>query len=472
MCYQTHVILFSVSSDNTVGPSSPVNAASSLPSNPSISSSGLTLLSVETLTDGVKLKSHLMGLKVPVLRQELKCRNIPLTGLSSKALLVSRLMELPLTVLQDPTSTTPKVANSILSPPSAVNCLPSHCCCGDLISTLTEQVKDLRQQMLLFSSQINSHIKTCNSKLLSNASSNYSDSIKKIKSDIDVINDRLGALSKPVTPSVTFSQSNSRFSGAPRRPSAPYKSPNTNDFSLHSPCSLRITDPCGLSDKFAIGHLIKGLFSWKYPNFQIIEGCFKHSPPSISYQVDIELDFSSFKRIWDKNVRSDIGLTMVSLSDTTQSARLPTCPSNTAVIPSSSDEALSSLSNDIGGPLSSNLMSRATPPLCISPASLSVLPSAISSSSAPASSSLSDASVPISALSSVTYSSSTPSRILTSNSGLLAPSKVLMSPPVVASHSSGIPPPEDSPPLSLVPGSSSNLNSLEGALSLPDVPPQ
>ena len=119
-------LLFSVSSDKTVGPPSPVNAASSLPSNPSISPSGLTLLSVKILTDGVKLKSHLVGLKVPVLRQELKCRNIPLTGLSTKALLVSRLMELPLTVLQDPTSTTPKVANSILSPPSTVNCLPAN----------------------------------------------------------------------------------------------------------------------------------------------------------------------------------------------------------------------------------------------------------------------------------------------------------------------------------------------------------
>ena len=247
---------------------------------------------------------------------------------------------------------------------------------------------------------------------------------------------------------------------------------NTNDFSLHSPCSLCITDPSGLSDKFAIGHLIKGLFSRKYPNFQIIEGCINHSPSSISYQVDIELDFSSFKRIWDKNVRSDIGLTMVSLSDTAQVARLPTCPSNSAVIPSSSDEALSSLSNGIGGPLSSNSMSRATPPLCIFPASLSVLPSATSSSSAPASSPLPDASAPLSALSSVTYSSSAPSRILTSNSGLLAHTKVLMSPSVVASHSSGIPPAEDSSPLSLVPGNSSNLNSLEGALSLPDVPPQ
>ena len=216
-------LLSSVCSDKTVGPSSPVNAASSLPSNPSISPSGLTLLSVEVLTDGVKLKSHLMGLKVPILRQELKCRNIPLTGLSTKALLVGRLMELPLTVLQDPTSTPTKVAHSILSPSSTVNSLPKQCCCSDLITTLTEQVKDLRHQMLLFSSQINSHIKSCNRKLLSNASSNYSDSIKKIKSDIGVINDRLGALSKPVS-SLTFSQSNSRFSGAPRRPSAPYRS--------------------------------------------------------------------------------------------------------------------------------------------------------------------------------------------------------------------------------------------------------
>ena len=116
-------------------------------------------------------------------------------------------------------------------------------------------------------------------------------------------------------------------------------------------------------------------------------------------------------------------------------------------------------------------MSGATPPLCISPASLSVLPSATSSSFAPASP-LPGASAPLSALSSVTYPSSAPSRNPTSNPGLSVPTKVLMSPSVVVSHSSGIPPVEDFPPLSLVPENSSDLNSLEGALSLPDVLPQ
>ena len=49
-----------------------------------------------------------------VLRQELKCRNVPLTGLSTKAFLVDRLMELPLTMLQVTTAAPSKVAHSLL----------------------------------------------------------------------------------------------------------------------------------------------------------------------------------------------------------------------------------------------------------------------------------------------------------------------------------------------------------------------
>ena len=71
-------------------------------------------------------------------------------------------------------------------------------------------------------------------------------------------------------------QGNSSKPSKPRPPLAPL-------------CTARIFDPSGLSNRFSIGHMIKGVFSWDFPEFEIEE--FPASPGKV-YSISIETPFS------------------------------------------------------------------------------------------------------------------------------------------------------------------------------------
>ena len=173
--------------------------------------SAIANISSDVINDADKLRAYLLSHKVVTLRQELKDSNIPLTGLSIKALLVDRLVELQDHPIAPPPSI-PKVVQKAVQGSSKVDVV--NCSCGvnaddgkpmiqcfscqqwshiacynlsqaaagkitflckscpasqsyvHLITSLTEQVNDLHHKVTLLSAQLNTHIKSCNSKLL------------------------------------------------------------------------------------------------------------------------------------------------------------------------------------------------------------------------------------------------------------------------------------------------------------------
>ena len=259
--------------------------------------SGLTSV---ILQDQEKLRSFLTGFKVQELRQELKDRDIPRTGLPTKALIVDRLIDVlhPSQKQQDP----PQL--------SSVNCICgvrvndnspmlmcgkchewSHIACyglsqaeakkskfqfkckkctteqpGEfLLSSLTSQVNDLFHKVSSLSAQLNAHIRTCNSSYLSSTHVDRSDKdeIRSLREDLQSLSNWVNSIS------IDSARSDGRVprSNSHRRPPSHRVSSIDShpDSALMSSCF--IADESGCSDVYSIGHLLKGIFSWEFPIF-------------------------------------------------------------------------------------------------------------------------------------------------------------------------------------------------------------
>ena len=67
-----------------------------------------------------------------------------------------------------------------------------------------------------------------------------------------------------------------------------------------------ITDPSGLSDRVTIGCLIKGIFSWSFPQFQAEELPPNSGVNSKTYKVTIECPIVQFSATRTEDVRKDL----------------------------------------------------------------------------------------------------------------------------------------------------------------------
>ena len=294
--------------------------------------SSTTLITSEALADSNSLSCFLTSMKVKDLQHEFKIRDIPRTGLSTKAQLIDRLGSI---LLPSPKSASTRPSRSQSNPDSSVvNCICgvkqndgnpmvlcsvcdewSHLTCyklsesdtkklkfkcksctstqlsDSLIKMLTSQITDLFDKVANLSAQLNAHIKTCNSKFLASSSPDLSDSIKQIRSDIRVLSGRVSQLSS----------SEHRL-----------RAPSTNRHSQqHSPpmSTYYIYDKSGLSDSQSISHLIKGVFSWNFPLFKI-GTMLNLSLPGKIFKISIVSDFASFRKMWMSGVRPDIGISL------------------------------------------------------------------------------------------------------------------------------------------------------------------
>jgi len=162
-----------------------------------------------------------------------------------------------------------------------------------LISMLTSQVNDLFHKVATLSAQLNTHIKTCNSKLLLSSLPDTSVSIKELQSELRSLSSRVDSLS-------------SNHHRVARNHSS--RLPNTS-------YNAYIWDKSGLSEVSSISHLIKGIFSWDFPAFEV--RLFKFNSLGKVFKVSVDTDHSAFHLAWSKGVRSDIG---ISLHDSMPSA--------------------------------------------------------------------------------------------------------------------------------------------------------
>ena len=141
--------------------------------------------------------------------------------------------------------------------------------------------------MTILTSQLACHIKVCNSQSLS-IHDNWSNfSITKINTEIGKIQDNLNFLNiavedhfasvTPERPTPLARSSTYRGKRLPPPQALPskrsiYHGVSHDWSSSFSPLSTAyITDPSGLSDRVTIGSLIKGMFSWSFPHFQVEE---------------------------------------------------------------------------------------------------------------------------------------------------------------------------------------------------------
>ena len=111
-------------------------------------------------------------------------------------------------------------------------------------------------------------------------------------------------------------------------------------------CTGSILDPSGLSDRYSIGHLIKGLFDWDFPRFEVIESPTSPSSSHKSYQLPIEVPFHILQNKWLKGVRGDLGLLLEDMGNDSTS---PTCiqPGSNSSLPSQGITSPTSVTTDL-----------------------------------------------------------------------------------------------------------------------------
>lgn len=179
-----------------------------------------------------------------------------------------------------------------------------------IFSSLSQQVNDLFHKVNTLSSQLSSHIKVCNSNYIKSCNESMKVSIEKLQVSIGRIQDNMNCLNMEVSsgynyPETTYLNHPQDGQFGPTRAqnksyvSSSKRSYGSRNLSTHSPnpstskiktntysetaadedwgssfsplCTGSIIDPSGTTDRHAIGHLIKGLFDWDYPRFEVEE---------------------------------------------------------------------------------------------------------------------------------------------------------------------------------------------------------